>query len=81
MSAWALAAAVTLTGTLGALGQSQPSFHDGNKSSHLLDRRYLTPTGAVVAKPGRPQSGPETARERKAQRQDDRIMHSICSNC
>ncbi|QXX76348.1 hypothetical protein [Methylovirgula sp. HY1] len=81
MGALALAAAVTLSSMDRAAGQNQPLAHDGDTSSHLLDRPYLAPTGAVVAKPGRSQSGGATAQDRKAQQQDDKITNSICSNC
>ncbi len=81
ISALALAAAVTLSGLNDAAGQNQTLVHDGDHSSHLLDRPYLAPTGAVVPKPGEPQTGPETSQERKAQKQDNRITNSICSNC
>ncbi|MHB8883730.1 MAG: hypothetical protein ACYC5H_01365 [Methylovirgula sp.] len=81
MGTLAIAAAVTLSGLDSAASQNQALPHDGDNSSHLLDKPHLAPTGAVVAKPGQSQSGPATAQDRKAQQQDDKITNSICSNC
>lgn len=81
MWASALAVALILAPLNSAAAQNQMPVPDGDHSKNLLDRPYLAPTGAVIPKFGKPQTGPETGQERKVQRQDDRITKSICSNC
>jgi hypothetical protein len=81
MSMLALGAALTGSTFEGALGQNQTPPPDGYQAGNLLNRPYLTSTGQVVPKPGDSQAGPQTAPDRKAQQQDDAIVHSICSNC
>ena len=48
---------------------------------HLLDRDYLTSTGATVQRPGVPQASGPTPLDRSIEQQDDRIDNSICSGC
>jgi len=81
MGVTALALALALPSFSGAIGAEKPLTHDGDRSKKLLIRPYLAPTGAVVAKPGQPQSGPESAQQKKAQEQSNKIINSICSNC
>jgi hypothetical protein len=47
----------------------------------LLDRDYLTGTGATVPRPGVPQSSGPTPLDRAIRRQDNRIDNSICQGC
>jgi hypothetical protein len=47
----------------------------------LLDRDYLTSTGATVPRPGASQSAGPTPLDRAIQQQDNKIDNSICSNC
>jgi hypothetical protein len=77
----ALAVGFAVMSLVCAAAQNAPPVSDGDQSKNLLVLPYLAPTGQVVAKPGAAQIGPETARERKARKQDDKIMRSICSNC
>ena len=48
---------------------------------HLLDRDYLTSTGATVQRPGVPQASGPTPLDRSIEQQDNRIDNSICSGC
>ncbi len=48
---------------------------------HLLDKDYLTSSGATVARPGVPQSSAETPFDRYIEQQNDRIDNSICKGC
>jgi hypothetical protein len=73
------AALLALTTIESAMAQN--AVPDGYRSPDLLTKPYLTPTGQVVPKPGQSQSGPQTEAERKAQKQSDQILNSICSNC
>ena len=81
LSAIALAAALAISSFNGVASAAQMLRKDGYRSSHLLIRPYLAPTGATVPKPGEPQTGAATRRERKAQERSEKITHSICSNC
>lgn len=47
----------------------------------LLDRDYLTGTGATVPRPGVPQASGPTPLDRSIQQQDNRIDNSICKDC
>jgi hypothetical protein len=47
----------------------------------LLDRDYLTGTGATVPHPGVPQASGPTPLDRAIQRQDNQIDNSICKGC
>jgi len=67
----AAAHAQQLPATQVAPGHADPYAHDP----------YITSTGATVAHPGQPQSGPTTPQERAIQRQDNRIDSSICKGC
>ena len=48
---------------------------------HLLDKDYLTSSGATVARPGVPQSSAETPFDRYIEQQNNRIDNSICKGC
>jgi hypothetical protein len=48
---------------------------------HLLDKDYITSSGATVARPGVPQSSGETPFDRYIEQQNDRIDNSICKGC
>ena len=65
----------------GVAAQEKSLQSDGMRSKKLLILHHLAPTGAVVPKLGEPQMGPATGVNRQMQQQDDRITHSICSNC
>jgi hypothetical protein len=47
----------------------------------LLNRDYLTGTGATVPRPGVSQGAGETPLDRAIRQQNDRIDNSICSGC
>jgi hypothetical protein len=47
----------------------------------LLDKDYLTSTGATVPRPGVPQGSGPTALDRKIQQEDNKIDNSICKGC
>ncbi|MBV8443040.1 MAG: hypothetical protein JO312_21185 [Hyphomicrobiales bacterium] len=47
----------------------------------LLDKDYLTSSGATVPRPGLPQSAGETPFDRSIEQQNDRIDNSICKGC
>ena len=47
----------------------------------LLNRDYLTGTGATVPRPGVPQASGPTRLDRSIERQDNRIDNSICRGC
>jgi hypothetical protein len=81
MSGVALAAVLILSALTGASGTYRSLKRDGYHSPHLLIRPYLARTGATVPKLGQPQTGRQTAQEKKAQEQSDKILNSICSNC
>jgi hypothetical protein len=83
MTRHTLTAALALLLSVPAIdyGMAQTAVPDGDRSPDLLTKPYLTPSGQVVPKPGDSQSGPQTPQERKAQRQSDQILNSICSNC
>jgi hypothetical protein len=48
---------------------------------HLLDKDYLTSSGATVARPGVPQSSGETPFDRYIEQQNNSIDNSICNGC
>jgi hypothetical protein len=48
---------------------------------HLLNRGYITSTGATVPRPGVSQSAGPTALDRSIERKDNRIDNSICKAC
>ncbi len=50
-------------------------------TGHLLNRDYLTSSGATVARPGVPQSSGPTPLDRSIEQQDNRIDNSICTGC
>jgi hypothetical protein len=47
----------------------------------LLDKDYLTGTGATVARPGVPQASGPTPLDRSIEQQNNRIDNSICTGC
>ena len=47
----------------------------------LLNKGYLTGTGATVPRPGVPQASGPTALDRSIEQQDNRIDNSICTGC
>jgi hypothetical protein len=47
----------------------------------LLDKGYLTVTGATVDRPGVPQASGPTELDRSIGQQDNRIDSSICVGC
>jgi len=47
----------------------------------LLDRDYLTGTGATVPQPGVPQASGPTPLDRAIRQQDNQIDNSICKGC
>ena len=47
----------------------------------LLDRDYLTGTGATVPRPGVPQGSGPTPLDRSIEQQNNRIDNSICKGC
>ncbi|HEY1453298.1 MAG TPA: hypothetical protein VGF57_07525 [Roseiarcus sp.] len=47
----------------------------------LLDRDYLTSTGATVPRPGASQSAGPTPLDRAIEQQNNKIDSSICSGC
>ena len=51
------------------------------RPGHLLDKDYLTSSGATVARPGVPQASAETPFDRYIEQQNDRIDNSICKGC
>jgi hypothetical protein len=50
-------------------------------TGHLLNRYYLTSSGATVARPGVPQSSGLTPLDRSMEQQDNRVDNSICTDC
>ncbi len=81
LGATALAVALALSTLPLATAGERPLTRDGAHSKNLLIQPYLAPTGATVPKLGEPQTGPQTAQERRAQEQSDKVLKSICSNC
>jgi len=51
------------------------------RPGQLLNRGYLTATGATVDRPGVPQASAPTLLDRSIRRQDNRIDNSICDGC
>jgi hypothetical protein len=47
----------------------------------LLNKDYLTATGATVDRPGVPQASGPTALDRAIREQNNRIDNSICDGC
>jgi hypothetical protein len=47
----------------------------------LLNKDYLTATGATVDRPGVPQASGPTALDRSIRQQNNRIDNSICDGC
>jgi hypothetical protein len=47
----------------------------------LLDKDYLTSTGATVPRPGVPQGSGPTPLDRKIQQEDNKLDNSICKGC
>ena len=47
----------------------------------LLNKDYLTGTGATVPRPGVPQASGPTPLDRSIEQQDNRIDNSICTGC
>jgi hypothetical protein len=47
----------------------------------LLDKDYLTSTGATVPRPGVPHGSGPTALDRKIQQENNQIDNSICKGC
>ena len=47
----------------------------------LLNKDYLTGTGATVARPGVPQASGPTPLDRSIEQQNNRIDNSICTGC
>jgi hypothetical protein len=81
MSMLALGAALAGSAFGSAVAQNQTPGSDGYQSNNLLNRPYLTSTGQVVPKPGALRDQPPTPPDRKAQKKEDAILNSICSNC
>jgi hypothetical protein len=50
-------------------------------SGQLLNKDYLTGTGATVPRPGVPQASGPTALDRSIRQRDNRIDNSICDGC
>ncbi len=69
---------------LGAAAQAQsPSTPPGREqgAATLLNKDYLTSTGATVPHPGAPQGTGVTPLDRGIQQRDNQVEKGICSNC
>ena len=80
----ALAILIAPAAGVAAADQSSGAYRDAQPTptpGQLLNRDYLTSTGATVPRPGLSQSGGETRLDRSIMRQDDKTDNSICKDC
>jgi hypothetical protein len=86
MAKWILTAAFVLAATAGgaAYGQDNklvaPELGKPTQGQ-LLDKDYLTSTGATVPRPGVSQGSGPTPLDRKIQQENNQIDNSICKGC
>jgi hypothetical protein len=51
------------------------------RNSHLLNEKYLAPTGETVPHPGASQGAATTDLDRRIEQKNNLLDQSICSNC